>query len=782
MAEVRVIGVRHHSPACARLVRRTIAALRPQAVLIEGPSDFNPRLAELLLDHRLPLALYSFAHDEHGAPARCWLPLLDHSPEWVALRAGHAAGALLRFIDLPHWRYRTLPDDERRTRLRPRSRHAEVSAALCRRFGCDSDEALWDHLFESVGDADAAAGDDELARRLDLYFAELRADDPGTPQDQAREALMAQWIAWAAVRHERVLVVCGGWHKPALERAWPQLPGGDEPAAPQPADPAAAGCYLVPFAYRQVDALGGYAAGMASPMYYQWLWQHGAAAAARRAVAALVRRLRARQVALSTADLIAFEQAASGLARLRGHAVPLRIDLLDALQSALLKDAQELPPPWSSPRLLGPQHHPVLREALLALTGEGSGHLHGDTPLPQLLHDVAARCTACGMQPAPQPQDLVLDRRRAEDTPRARLLWQLKVLGVGGARLVDTRAPHAARGLAPELRFEEHWRLQQDERWFPDLIEAAVHGATLEAAARQSLLLQLDEAGDDPAALTQGLLQAIRAGLGDLGDEAAARLEQGLAHCHDHGALAAAAQSLAQLCLAGFWGDDPRGLLEATLVRIAERLLWLLEGRAGPGSPQQLQADVQAVAVFDRLLPLALSGLEPRFVLETLARLARLARSTAMPPALRGAALGVAFVHDGLDGGRAELLAITRAMPPRDALGDFLFGLFSCARGVATASDAVVKAVQAALAGLGDEDFLVALPSLRGAFGWFPPRERGQLAALIARHLGLDRGRERQLLALHGGVDALLDARRIEAQALAWAHHIGLDRATETSA
>ena len=124
---------------------------------------------------------------------------------------------------------------------------------------------------------------------------------------------------------------------------------------------------------------------------------------------------------------------------------------------------------------------------------------------------------------------------------------------------------------------------------------------------------------------------------------------------------------------------------------------------------------------------------------------------------------------------RAEVLAITRAMPPRDALGDFLFGLFSCARALATESDAIVQAVQAALSALGDEDFLVALPPLRAAFGWFPPRERGQLAALIARQLGLDRTHERQLLALRGGVAALLDARRVEAQALAWAREIGLD-------
>ena len=42
-----VLGVRHHSPACARLVRETIDRLRPAYVLIEGPADMNPHLDEL---------------------------------------------------------------------------------------------------------------------------------------------------------------------------------------------------------------------------------------------------------------------------------------------------------------------------------------------------------------------------------------------------------------------------------------------------------------------------------------------------------------------------------------------------------------------------------------------------------------------------------------------------------------------------------------------------------------------------------------------------------------
>lgn len=72
------LGVRHHSPACARLVARAIATLRPAYVLVEGPADMNGRLDELLLGHRLPVAVFSHYRDESRV-ATSWAPLCDYS-------------------------------------------------------------------------------------------------------------------------------------------------------------------------------------------------------------------------------------------------------------------------------------------------------------------------------------------------------------------------------------------------------------------------------------------------------------------------------------------------------------------------------------------------------------------------------------------------------------------------------------------------------------------------------------------------------------------------------
>jgi hypothetical protein len=774
-SRVTVLGVRHHSPACARLVRNTIERTRPAAVLIEGPADFNARLQELMLPHRLPLALYSYANEaEHTA--QCWFPFLDYSPEWVALRSADAQGALLRFIDLPHWQYRAIPDARERIRTgdpaHGRSRYATVVRALCTQFGCDGDNALWDHLFEHVAD------DVALQARLRTYFDELRGDDPGTPQDQAREAHMARWVAWAAARvgeAGEVLVVCGGWHQRAIEALWPRQELADEPVTPPPDDVRQAGCYLVPYEYRQVDALGGYWSGMQSPMFYQWAWDDGLPAAAERAVAHVVRRLRNKSVAFSTADFVAMRHSTAGLAALRGHPTPLRGDILDALQSTAVKEALEAPPPWVDQGVLGPQHHPLLREALIALTGEGGGELAAGTPLPPLVHDVTARLAEVGISIAAAALKVVLDRRRPDDLPRAHLVWQLALIGVRGARLEAVKAPHAARRLPEALRYEEHWVLVRDERWYPDVIEAAAYGATLAAAARNRLAEEVRASQGNVAQAAQCLLRAVRAGLDDMGADLARELRAAVPLCHDLAALAGAARVLLEVVQAGFWGEDTRAVLRESLGVLAARILLLLEDRQG-ASAEHLESDVAAVGVLDSVLREGLedaAGVDRTVLLETLVRLAHTATS---PPGLRGAALAVAFSHGALEPDPAgRLLALLRAVPPRDALGDLLYGLFSCARALATSSDDLLTAVHEALEGMSNEDFLVALPKLRGAFTWFPPRERGAIADRVAKLLGLSSSEQARLLALGAGPGALLAAKHVEAQALAWARELGYD-------
>ena len=67
MSEPLIVGIRHHSPACARLVKSLNATQPARYVLIEGPADFYDRIDELFLAHQLPVAIYRYCQYQDGA-------------------------------------------------------------------------------------------------------------------------------------------------------------------------------------------------------------------------------------------------------------------------------------------------------------------------------------------------------------------------------------------------------------------------------------------------------------------------------------------------------------------------------------------------------------------------------------------------------------------------------------------------------------------------------------------------------------------------------------------
>ena len=224
---VEVIGVRHFSPACARWVAQRIRAVRPAWVLIEGPSDFNERIGELALPHRLPIALYSYAVDAQST-RHCYSPFIEFAPEWAALESARDVGAEIRFIDLPFyapaWHEHTLRYDV--SAHRGRDRYARTMRAVAAQVGLDGDDAVWDHLFEQTGDAS------DLGERLSFWFENLRGDEAGEHEDVEREQFMARYVAWAAAQGGSVIVVCGGWQMGrAALAAQRKLAAGDGDAA-----------------------------------------------------------------------------------------------------------------------------------------------------------------------------------------------------------------------------------------------------------------------------------------------------------------------------------------------------------------------------------------------------------------------------------------------------------------------------------------------------------------------------------------------------------------------
>lgn len=735
-----IVGVRHHSPACARLVAARIRALRPRQVLIEGPADFNPRIDELFLGHALPLAIYSYLSGG-GVQRGSWAPFAEHSPEWQALLVAREVGAQARFIDLPAW-HDAFDDLPNRYADAPEAQHeARAEAyeqALADRLAIEGRDALWDHLFEQEQD------DAGLAQQLQVHFEHLRGTDPGSPGNAAREAQMAQWIAWAMAQGDgEVLVVCGGYHAPALTRLWRDIDdatASSEPAVPQPppaqeGTPQRHGSFLVPYSFKRLDAFQGYASGMSSPLYYQWLWESGSAGAGLRLMQDVAQRLRQRGLVASTADLIALHTHAQGLALLRGHAHALRADWLDAVAATLLKEAQDAPLPWTYRGTVRPGTAPLLVEVMDVLAGDLRGRLAATTPRPPLLDSVEHELDVAGIAlDGERTIDLLADAGRRQ----SRVLHRLLLLGIPGIARVQGPA------LALSGERNERWRLGRPIEQMAALIEAGAYGATLADAARAMLEEKLREARDDVAALAQGLNAAAFAGLAAVSDPLLVDLRAAIGTAPRFEPLGEAIGVLYPLFRHGqIVAVAGAPLLAAVIESACDRALWLFEPPAAIAAADAFAHVRAIVALRDLLRGYAADRQEgaDALVLESARVLAVFARKTHDPAAAalsRGAALGAILSlpqlagrdGDGFDLGAA--LALLKGLAP-DALGDALSGLLALAREQIAQEPAFVDGMDTLVAALDDEDFLRALPALRGAFAWLPPRERGRLATLLLR-------------------------------------------------
>ncbi|HRG96452.1 MAG TPA: DUF5682 family protein [Polyangiaceae bacterium] len=750
---LHVVGVRHHSPACARVVGAAIRALRPRFVLIEGPSDMNERLDELFLAHRLPIALFTYRQDPTGRSRSSWAPFCDYSPEWVALREAREVGATPLFIDLPAWDPAFDGEENRYSDRHGRAsdRLGETATAL----GFEDTDALWDHLFEQPRDTALLRG--ELSR----YFEALRADEAPHAGDGDREAFMSAYVAWALAEagDGDVLVVCGGFHEPALSRAAAReaQSGGkgapQRPSAPLPAD-ARIGTYLVPFSFRRLDSFAGYASGMPQPAFYQAVWERGADQAAEAMLFEAIRHLRGKRQRVSPADAIAASTLAHGLRALRGHAALARLDVLDGLAGALVKEALNGPLPWTRRGPLSARTEPLLAEIVHAFAGSRVGTLDPATPRPPLLHDALAELEAAGVRLERVAARLTV---RLDEPAGARVsttLHRLRTLGIPGFAL--TRGANLSR-VATDL--SEEWSVVHLLETDPALIEASIYGATLEGAAAARIEERARDAAD-VGAIADALALAAACGLRTLTERGLADIAARVGAEPSFSALGRALRKLlalrrGELVLGATGQSELPRVLEACF----DRGLWLFEGTSGPTAPLDV-AHVDAVAALREVLR-ETDDEAGTMTTRALECCERRSHDPEAPPALRGAALGVLWsmaphadgdaVHeDHAARARASLRAVARPA----TFGDFLGGLFALARAEVVRDRSIVATIDASITGFLRDDFLIALPALRQAFAYFPPRERLAIAESVLA-LGGQAGHDPMAL-LRAPVDAEL--------------------------
>jgi hypothetical protein len=780
-ARVVYFPVRHHSPACAALVRELILEVRPEAVLIEGPADFNDRIGELYLPHKLPIAIYSYVQvrataalegDEAGGeppPLRrgAYYPFCVYCPEWQALGAAREVGAEVRFIDLPwatitalasrfHKEPSTSSSGPGSAPKEPEHEHRYADGALrespyvdqlCHELGVEGFDVLWDTLFELDTDLDPWS----FMERCHAFCLHARLlDDRPRRSDLWRETYMAGEIR--AARDEisgRLVVVTGGFHSYALHAAVDDRAPPDPPAGLPPVDPecvVASGIALTPYSYARLDSLTGYDAGVPNPGFYHRLWQDRRANRPldhRHLLDRVVTDLRKRGQQASSADLIAVETMAQGLAALRGHAEVWRTDLVDGITGALVKEEME------------GETHPMLAAIHAVLRGDVRGLLAAGTALPPLVHDLNAELVAHDLEPETTGREVELELDKPEDLSISRLLHRLRGLGIAGFERLAGSDLVQRDDLS---RVWERWRVV----WSPDLestaIEAALYGPSVLDAAAARLEEQAAELARSPNMGERAARLLLDAALMGLGSEVLAELAALLARIirsdGDFFTVTGALDHLLYLFrYDAALGTSGRGEYGALLSEAYTRGLWLLEGLGQPaGREQELEQGIALLvetflrcAQSDRRTRRGTACAAPDLELgrdELVGVLSRVSQDPAQLPVARGAAIGALWSLSEL--AHQPVLAAMKQFARPEQLGDFLAGLFALAREEVQRQPALVGSLDTLLLGYSDEEFLAALPALRMAFTRFTPREKHHLALTLLEATGAtgDAGRE----------------------------------------
>ncbi|MES4901232.1 MULTISPECIES: DUF5682 family protein [unclassified Streptomyces] len=476
-----LLGVRHHGPGSARAVRAALDACEPDTVLIEGPPEADALVGFAAEEGmRPPVALLAHAVGDPGQAA--FWPLAEFSPEWVAVQWALSHGVPVRFIDLPAANSLAMAD---RTDAEGEA-GAEVSdgepagrlrvdplAVLAEAAGYDEPERWWEDVVEHRGAGPGRAGATDRAdgagwadgagavasfAALGEAMAALRAEygHGGHEHDAAREAQMRLRLREARREFgDRVAVVCGAWHVPALaERTTVTADRGLLKGLPK----VKAELSWVPWTHRRLARHSGYGAGITSPGWYSHLF-HAADRPLERWLTKVAGLLRAEDFAVSSAHVIEAVRLAETLAAVRGRPLAGLAETTDAVR-AVMCEGSDVPLALVHDRLV---------------VGDVLGEVPESAPATPLQRDLARTQRSLRLKPEALDREVELDLRKENDIARSRLLHRLRLLGV------DWGTPAASRGSTGTFR--ETWRL----RWEPELsvrvAEAGVWGTTVLSAA-----------------------------------------------------------------------------------------------------------------------------------------------------------------------------------------------------------------------------------------------------------------------------------------------------------
>lgn len=718
-----IFGIRHHGPGSARSLRQALESLKPGAILVEGPPEADEVVPLLIHEHMTPpVAILVYAPDD---PRRAvYYPFAVFSPEWQAIQYGLTNNIPVRFMDLPQayqlgdkGRDKEKTDQPETETLVPvlpaqPPTEAELIRAdpiryIAETSGYSDSERWWEHIIEQRRDSH------EVFQAILELMTALRTEADAAlpnpdPREAHREAHMRQTIRAAQKDgFEKIAVVCGAWHGPALVN----LPPATDAVAKADAvslkglTKIKVHATWVPWTHGRLASRTGYGAGVESPGWYQHLWSTTDEIAIRW-MTKIAHLLRGEDLDASSAHVIEAVRLAESLAALRDRPLPGLIEMNEAAE-AVFCSGNALPMRLIQERLV---------------IGDALGHVPDETPMVPLQRDLASEQKRLKLRPEAEARALNLDLRKPTDLERSHLLHRLNLLKIEWGK------PQKV-GRLKQGTFHENWQIQWQPEFAIALIEAAAWGNTVHDAATAFTRQAADQAPDLPT-LTQLVDHVLLADLPEAVEHLMTRVQTEAAVANDVTHLMAALPPLAQILRYG----NVRKVDAGTVGQVVDGLV----ARICVGLPAACASlnDDAAEAMYNHLLGVhSAIGLlhNAEYTRDWHAALTHLADQHGLHNLLAGRCCRLlldadVFTRD--DAARRMSLALSTAVEPRQAAA-WIEGFLKGSGALLIYDEGLWQVLDEWVMSLSSETFVQLLPLLRRTFSTFSAPERRQMGERV---------------------------------------------------
>lgn len=486
---IHLLGIRHHGPGSCRNVLDYLQELKPDLILVEGPAEAEELVACVTNPQMVPpVALLAYQPDEPQNAV--FYPFAEFSPEWQTMRYAVQNEIPFRFFDLP-LTYSMVLNRQINTE-EPEKSSGDPFDWLAHAAGYTDGESWWETTIEHRKESS------DIFQAVLEAVAALREElgEFTSSRDLIREAWMRKVIRTAQKEnYERIAVVCGAWHAPALDNM-PSVKDDNELL--KGLAKVKVECTWIPWTYDRLAFRSGYGAGIESPGWYHYLWHHpeddGTFWVSR--IAALLRQ---KNMDISVAHVIETVRLAHATAVLRGLPQPSLFEYSEAVTTVM---------GFGDDILLQ-----IIKEELVI--SNRLGRVPDDVPKVPLLMDVERIQKRLRTPFLAEIKEVVLDLRKPAALERSVFFHRLHLLGI------DWALPGWVDGKGT---FKETWTLYHKPEQIVDIIERAIWGNTVEEATQRYLLKQMNEIRYIPE-LTNLLNKVLPADLPDLVEAMTIRLD-----------------------------------------------------------------------------------------------------------------------------------------------------------------------------------------------------------------------------------------------------------------